>query len=522
METTDPATMAPEPPAPAAALTHRQVLVIFSGLMLGMLLAALDQTIVATALPTIVGELGGLDHLAWVVTAYMLATTVSTPLYGKLGDLLGRKRVFQVAIVIFLVGSVLCGLAQTMGQLIAFRAVQGIGGGGLMVLAQAIIADIVSPRERGRYQGYFGAVFGASSVAGPLIGGFFTDHLTWRWVFLINIPLGILALVVTAAVLPEGIRRTTVKIDYLGSVLIMGGITCLVLLTTWGGTEYAWSSPTTIGLGLASLVLIGAFVAVERRAEEPILPLRLFSDRVFSVSSAVSFIIGLAMFGAISFLPLFLQIVGGASATDSGLLMTPLMAGMLVTSIIAGRAVSRTGRYKVFPVAGTATAAVGLFLLSTMGTSTTYLQSSAYMVVLGIGLGLTMQILVLSVQNSVPVRDLGVATSAVNFFRSMGGSIGVAVFGAILSSRLAVEMASRLPADAPPELLGSSVTPEAVRQLEPALQASFLDGFSAAISAVFLYAAPVLLVGFALTWMMKEIPLRTSVHDRSPDVPISH
>ncbi len=390
-----------------------------------------------------------------------------------------------------------------------------------MVLAQAIIADIVSPRERGRYQGYFGAVFGASSVAGPLIGGFFTDHLTWRWVFYINIPLGVLALVVTAAVLPEGIRRRAVTIDYLGSLLIMGGITCVVLLTTWGGTEYAWTSPTILGLALAAIALLTAFVVVERGAVEPILPLRLFSDRVFSVSSAVSFIIGLAMFGAISFLPLFLQVVGGASATDSGLLITPLMAGMLVTSIVAGRAVTRTGRYKVFPVVGTAVAAVGLLLLSTMDASTSYLQSSAYMVVLGIGLGLTMQILVLSVQNSVPVRDLGVATSAVNFFRSMGGSIGVAVFGAILSSRLAVEMATRLPVDAPAELLGSSVTPEAVRQLEPALRATFIDGFSAAITDVFLYAAPVLLVGFVLTWLMREIPLRTSVHD-TVEAPLSH
>ncbi|MBK5222091.1 MAG: MFS transporter [Acidimicrobiia bacterium] len=486
--------------------------------MLGMLLAALDQTIVATALPTIVGELGGLDHLAWVVTAYMLATTVSTPLYGKLGDLLGRKRIFQVAIVIFLFGSVLCGLATSMNQLIAFRAVQGIGGGGLMVLAQAIIADIVSPRERGRYQGYFGAVFGASSVAGPLIGGFFTDHLSWRWVFYVNIPLGVLALVVTALVLPEGVRRAKVKIDYLGSMLVMAGITCLVLLTTWAGTEYAWGSPTVIGLGIGAVVLLSAFIAVERRVEEPILPLRLFRDKIFSVSSSVSFIVGLAMFGCISFLPLFLQIVRGASATDSGLLLTPMMGGMLVTSIIAGRTVSRTGRYKIFPVTGTAVAALGLFLFSTMDVDTSYVQSSIYMVVLGIGLGLTMQILVLSVQNSVPVRDLGVATSAANFFRSVGGSIGVAVFGAVLSSRLAVELTSRMPADTPADLMGSSVTPEAVRALDPALRSNYLEGFSAALTDVFLVAVPVMLVGFALTWLLKEIPLRTSVHDHASEV----
>ena len=348
-------------------LTHRQILVIFSGLMLGMLLAALDQTIVATALPTIVGDLGGLDHLSWVVTSYLLAATVSTPIWGKLGDLLGRKRMYQVAILVFLVGSVLSGLSTSMAQLIAFRFVQGLGGGALIVLAQAIIADVVSPRERGRYQGYFGALFAASSVAGPLLGGFFTDHLSWRWVFYVNIPLGILALLVTSAVLPATGARARVVIDYLGAGLLAGAVSCIVLVTTWGGTQYPWTSPTIIGLSAAALALVGAFVVVERRAEEPLLPLRLFRGSIFSVSSGVSFVIGVAMFGSISFLPLFLQVVGGVSATNSGLLLVPYMLGMLGASVCAGQIVTRTGRYRVLPVTGTGIAVLGLALLSTHG-----------------------------------------------------------------------------------------------------------------------------------------------------------
>jgi EmrB/QacA subfamily drug resistance transporter len=487
--------------------THRQIMVIFSGLILGMLLAALDQTIVSTALPTITGELGGLNHLSWVVTSYLLASTVSTPLYGKLGDLYGRKRLFQGAIVVFLIGSVLCGVAQSMGQLIAFRALQGIGGGGLIVLAQAIMAEVVSPRERGRYQGYFGAAFGVSSVIGPLLGGFLTDQVSWRWVFYVNLPFGLIALGVTAAVLPASKRQGNPRIDYIGTALLTIGVSGIVLFTTWGGTQYAWGSPVMIALGAGSVLVLAILVLVEAQVAEPVVPIHLFRTRTFNVASSVSFIIGVAMFGAISFLPLFLQVVNGASATSSGLLLLPLMVGLLSSSMASGQVISRTGRYKVFPVAGCAIAALALFLLSTMGTSTSHTTVTGYMVILGVGLGLTMQTLVLSVQNAVNVTELGVATSSVSFFRSMGGAIGVALFGAIFNVLLTEKVGATLPTGG-----GTRFTPAAVQRLPEAARATFVAGFADSLTTVFLFAVPLVLVAFALTWLLREVPLRSSIH----------
>ncbi len=488
------------PPSPAPALSHRQILIVFSGIMLGMLLAAIDQTIVATALPTIVGDLGGLTHISWVVTAYLLAETVSTPLFGKLGDLYGRKRLFQAAIVIFILGSVLSGLATNMGQLIAFRAVQGIGAGGLIVLAMALIADVVSPRERGRYQGYFGAVFGVSSVAGPLIGGFLTDHLSWRWVFYVNVPLGILALFVTSAVLPAAVQRRKVRIDWAGTTLLSAAIICLVLFTTWGGSEYAWGSPVIIGLGVAAVVLGLAFVAVERRVDEPAIPLRLFRIRTFLIAAGVSFVIGVGLFGSITYLPTFLQVANGASASNSGLLLVPMMGGLLVSSITAGRIITRTGRYRHFPIVGMAVASVGMFLLSTLGTDSSRWESGVYMVVLGAGIGMVMQIIVLATQNEAPIADLGVATSTVTFFRAVGGSIGVAVAGALFNTRLTDLLGGAAP---------TGMTPEELGGLAPAEAAQMAGAFADAITMVFRYAVPLFVVGFLLTWLLKEIPLRS-------------
>ena len=451
------------------ALHGRQLWLVLGALMLGMLLAALDQTIVATALPTIVGDLGGASNLAWIVTAYLLASTASTPLWGKLGDMYGRKRFFQAAIVIFLAGSVLAGLSESMGQLIAFRALQGIGGGGLMIGAQTIVGDVVAPANRGRYQGLFGAMFGLAAVLGPLAGGLLVDNASWRWVFYINLPVGVVALLVTGAFLPATERRVSHVIDYLGATLVAAGTTCLVLMTSLGGTTYAWGSPTIVTLGVAGVVLLALFVAVERRAEEPILPLRLFKNRVFGVSSALGFVVGFAMFGAITFLPVYLQVVKGVNPTASGLWLLPLLAGLLLTSVGSGQLISRTGHYKVFPIVGTALMTIGLLLLSRLGPDTSWLDASLYMFVFGMGLGSVMQVTVIATQNAVDHKDLGAATSGVTYFRSMGGSFGTTVFGSIFANRLSANIADNLGGTALPAGVSSdTLSPEALTLLSPA------------------------------------------------------
>ncbi len=489
---------------------QRKVWVIFSGLMLGMLIASLDQTIVATALPTIVSDLGGLNQLSWVVTGYLLASTASTPLWGKLGDLYGRKRLFQAAIVLFLIGSALCGLSQNMTQLILFRALQGLGGGGLIVLAQAIIADVVSPRERGRYQGVFGAVYGFSSIAGPLLGGFFVDTLSWRWVFYINLPIGVIALGVIAVALPATGQRGHHTIDYLGTVLLAAAATSLVLLTTLGGSVYAWGSATIILLAIAAVVLVIGFLIAEQHAAEPVLPLALFRNRVFSLTCAIGFVVGFALFGATTYLPLFLQVVNGASPTASGLRLAPLMLGVLTTSIISGQLITRWGRYKAFPIVGTALMVLGLFLLSLMNEQTGILVASLYMLVLGLGLGLVMQVLVIAVQNSVDYHNLGVATSGATFFRSIGGSFGTAIFGAIFSNLLAAHLSSLASALPPGFTLSEAENAIAIQHLPPLVRAEFVHAYTQSLSTVFLVAAPIAAIAFILAWLLPEVRLRTT------------
>jgi EmrB/QacA subfamily drug resistance transporter len=520
METMDEShDMTSTPPASGpTVIDQRRLLVIIGALLLGMLLAALDQTIVATALPTIAGDLHGLSDLSWIVTAYLLASTASTPLWGKLGDQYGRKVFFQAAIVIFLAGSVLSGLSTSILELIAFRAIQGIGGGGLMIGAQAIVGDVVAPRDRGKYQGIFGAVFGVTSVIGPLIGGFFVQNLSWRWVFYVNVPIGAVALVVTAVVLPGALTRVHHVIDYAGTILLAAAATSLVLLTTLGGTTYRWGSAPVIVMAACGVVFLVAFVLVERRAAEPVLPLRLFANRVFTVCSAVGFVVGFAMFGAITYLPQYMQVVKGASPTGSGLQLLPLMAGLLLTSMTSGILISRWGRYKVFPIAGTALMTVGMYLLSHLGVTTSTLAASAYMFVLGVGIGAVMQVLVIAVQNVVSYADLGVATSGATFFRSIGGSFGTAAFGAIFASQLSGNLARYLAGTPVPASFNASAgaSPAVLAKLPPAVHAGYIHAFAASLHTVFLIATPIAAVAFALTWLLKEVPLRQAASTPDP------
>lgn len=501
-----PAATVSEPESSSAGISLHRRNLIFVAVLLGMLLAALDQTIVATALPTVVADLGGAGHQAWVVTSYLLASTIVTAIVGKLGDLFGRKVVFQASVVFFLVGSVLCGLSGSMTMLVASRALQGIGGGAIMVTAMAVIGEVIPLRERGRYQGALGAVFGVTTVIGPLLGGFFTDHLTWRWAFWINIPVAVVVLLVGAVAIPSLAKAGRPVIDYAGILLIGVGASGLTLATSWGGGEYAWGSPMIIGLFAASAAALALFVWVETRAAEPILPIRLFASPVFTVCCILGFIVGFAMLGALTFLPTFMQFVDGVSATTSGLRTLPMVAGMLITSIGSGNIVGRTGRYKIFPVAGTATMAVGFVLLSGMDATTPTWQQSVYLFVLGSGIGLCMQVLVLVVQNTSNFADLGVATSGVTFFRTIGSSFGAAIFGSLFANFLAGRIGPALAAGGAPPRAAES--PQALHALSPEMAAPIVDAYADSLGTVFLCAVPVAVVGFVVSLFLKETPLR--------------
>ena len=506
MTSQTPTTTVSDPESGSARISPQRRNLIFVAVLLGMLLAALDQTIVATALPTVVADLGGAGHQSWVVTSYLLASTIVTAIVGKLGDLFGRKAVFQAAVVFFLVGSVLCGLSGSMTMLVASRALQGIGGGAIMVTAMAVIGEVIPLRERGRYQGALGAVFGVTTVIGPLLGGFFTDHLTWRWAFWINIPVAIVVLLVAVTAIPSLAKSARPVIDYAGIVSVGLGASGLTLATSWGGGEYAWTSPVIIGLFVASAAALAVFVWVETRAAEPILPIRLFTSPVFTVCCILGFIVGFAMLGALTFLPTFMQFVDGVSATTSGLRTLPMVAGMLITSIGSGNIVGRTGRYKVFPVAGTAIMTVAFLLLSTMDAATPTWQQSVFLFVLGSGIGLCMQVLVLVVQNTSSFADLGVATSGVTFFRTIGSSFGAAIFGSLFANFLAGRIGPALAASGAPPRAAQS--PQALHALSPEMAAPIVTAYADSLGTVFLCAVPVAVIGFVVSLFLKEIPLR--------------
>jgi EmrB/QacA subfamily drug resistance transporter len=511
-----PATVAAAPPGPGDGpqyLPHRQILVVLSGVLAGMLLFALDQGIVGTALPRIVSELGGLNQLSWVVTAYLLTSTASTPLWGKISDLYGRRLIFQVAIGLFLLGSALSGLSQNMGELIAFRALQGVGGGGLFAIALSIIGDVIPPRDRGRYQGYFGAVFGISSVAGPLLGGWLTDGPGWRWIFYINLPVGLAALVVTSMALTMPVVRRQHRIDYLGAATIAAAVACLLLYLDWRGNQYGWTEPGALALLAGFVVLSVAFVRVELRAAEPIIPMRLFRNQVFSVGNAYAFLGGVAFFGGIIFLPIYLQAVMGMSPTASGLALLPAIIGIFSTSVTSGQLISRTGRYRIYPIIGAVVLVGSLLLLSRLGVDTPFWQVALYEFLFGAGLGLTMQTIVTAVQNVVDFRDLGAATSSVTFFRQMGGSIGAAVFGAVLSSRLAHYLTEALAQAGIRSGAGgvnvNANNVQAIQQLAEPVKSIVLGAFSRALDNVFLIGVPFTVAAFVVALFLKEVPLRT-------------
>ncbi|MFQ6330246.1 DHA2 family efflux MFS transporter permease subunit [Nocardia sp. CWNU-33] len=500
-----------------APLSRARTNIVFGTIVLGMLMAALDQTIVSTALPTIVADLGGAGHLAWVVTSYLLAEAVATALAGKLGDLFGRKLVFQLSALIFIVGSMVAGLANGMLLLIIARAVQGLGAGGLMVTAMALIADIIPLRERGKYQGALGAVFGVTTVIGPTLGGLFTDHASWRWCFYVNVPVAIVMIALAARTIPR--VRAAIKpiIDYAGIGLVALGVSSLILGLEWGGTEYPWGSGQIIGLFVAAVLLLAAFVAVELRATEPMLPMGLFRSRVFTVCSILSFIVGFAMLGSITYLPAYLQYVNGVSATASGVRTLPLVAGLLFTSILSGQIVGKTGRYRYFPIVGTAVMAVGLYLMSTMGRTTSIWLESLYMLILGLGIGLAMQVLTIVVQNTVPYTQLGTATSGVTFFRTLGSAFGTAIFGTLYTNQITTDLTAALTEVkvVPPAV---AANPQQLRALPADVAAPIIDAYARSIDHVFLWVVPVALVGFVVAWFLKEIPLRDSVRAGASDV----